>query len=207
MHISEDLAWNHNTATPTTPVLPPQTEESKSPTFRHEHLLHWCHREHPDLLRHRVVRSLHRVILEPLRHNASTAERIIAVSLTTLSDTLVLPGKPSGLQVTHSTNLKATSACCHQGGDCSLRARNSRFKDSYLHQTMRRLNSLPSTASSAPSLAYYKHRLKNTDCTPSLQHLNIAYPIFYTFLIFCITTHCLTYLFCTIGTFVLYSVL
>lgn len=33
--------------------------------------------------------------------------------------------------------------CCPQGGDCSLWTRTSRLRDSFIHQAVRKLNSLP----------------------------------------------------------------
>ncbi|XP_060759747.1 myeloid cell surface antigen CD33-like isoform X2 [Neoarius graeffei] len=47
---------------PTASILPPQTEESKSPGPHHAHFLQRHHREHPDQLHHCVVRCLQGLI-------------------------------------------------------------------------------------------------------------------------------------------------
>ncbi len=82
-----------------------------------------------------------------LQRIVRAAEKI-AVSLSPPSRTFttpVSPAKPSALQVIPPTRHTTSSVCYHQGGDWGVsKPGQNRLKDSFIHQAVRKLNSLPS---------------------------------------------------------------
>ncbi len=99
-----------------------------------------------------------------LQRIVRAAEKIVGVSLPSsrTSTAPVSPASPQHLQVIPPTRHTASSVCCHQGGGLrSLQARTSRLKDSFIHQAVRKLNSLRP----CPPSPLLPHATLNSDTT------------------------------------------
>ncbi len=152
-------------------LLPPQTQKSQSPDPHHVHLLQRHHREHPTSCITVWYGACNASCRKSLQRIVRAAEKIVGVSPTLPPGHLQHPSHPQSPQHCRWSHPPVTqllqSAAIRE--ELRLQARTSRLKDSFIHQAVRKLNSLPSLP---PPLL--PHATLNSDTTtprpPHSQH-------------------------------------
>ncbi len=160
VHITEDLSWTNNTAAlakkaTTASLLPPQTQKSQSPapimcTFYRgtiESILTSCITVWYGACNASCRKSLQRIV--------RAAEKIVGVSLPSLQDiynTRLTRKSPQHCRWSHPPDTQLLQFATIREETEESPARTNRLNDSFIHQAVRKLNSLPSLP--PPPLSY-----------------------------------------------------